>query len=114
MDNFVLDWKIFAEEVLGEIGFGSDARAVACRDTAREDHCHCRHLDFLIGSYPRLEEDALIQKIYKLDDTTSQILEDQAIFDNDLKTIGLQRGQAGENTDAAARLDGQKRSSNWR
>ena len=31
--------------------------------------------------------DALIQKIDKSDDTTSRILEDQAIFDNDLKTI---------------------------
>ena len=32
-------------------------------------------------------KDALIQKIDKLDDTTSRILEDQAMFDNDLKTI---------------------------
>ena len=27
-----------------------DAREVACGDGAREDHCHCRHVDFLIGS----------------------------------------------------------------
>ena len=26
MDNFVLDWGTFAEEVVGEIRFGSDAR----------------------------------------------------------------------------------------
>ena len=32
-------------------------------------------------------KDALIQKIDKLDFTTSRILEDHAIFDNDLKTI---------------------------
>ena len=32
-------------------------------------------------------KDARIRKIGKLDDTTSRILEDQAIFDNDLKTI---------------------------
>ena len=62
---------------------------MACGDRAREDHCHCRHVDFLIGSYPRLGKDALIQRIDKLDDATSQILEDQAILDNDLKTIGL-------------------------
>ena len=51
----------------------------------------CHHVDFLIGSYPRVGKDALIQKIDKLDDTTSRILEDQAIFDNDLKTIRLHR-----------------------
>ena len=34
-------------------------------------------------------KDALIQNVDKLDDTTSRILEDQAIFDNYLKTIRL-------------------------
>ena len=53
------------------------------------DHCHCHHVDFLIGRYPRLGKDALIQNINKLDDTTSRVLEDKAIFDNDLKTIRL-------------------------
>ena len=36
-------------------------------------------------------KDALIQKINELDDTTSRILEDHTIFDNDLKTIRLHR-----------------------
>ena len=36
-------------------------------------------------------KDALDQKIDTLDDTTSRILEDQATFDNDLKTIRLHR-----------------------
>ena len=36
-------------------------------------------------------KDALIRKIDKLDDTTSRILEDQAIFDNDWKIIRLHR-----------------------
>ena len=60
---------------------------MACGDGAREDHCHCRHLDFFIGSFARLGKDAGIQRIYKLQDTTGGILEDQAIFDNDLKSI---------------------------
>ena len=64
-----------------------DAKEVACRDGAREDHCHCRHVDFLVGSYPWSGKDAIIQKIDKFDDTTGGILEDQAIFDNTLKSI---------------------------
>ena len=48
-------------------------------------------MDFLIGSYPRVCKGALIQKIDKLQDTTSRILEDQAIFDNNMKTIRLHR-----------------------
>ena len=53
---------------------------MACGDTARADHCHCRHVDFLIANYPRLAKDAPIQRIDKLDDTTSGIVEDQANF----------------------------------
>ena len=64
-----------------------DAKEVACGDGAREDHCHCRHVDFLFGRYPRPGKDASIQRIDKLDDTTGGILEDQAIFDNTLKSI---------------------------
>ena len=59
-----------------------DAKDVACGDGAPEDHCHCRHVDFLMGSYPRVGKDALIQMGDKLDDTTGGILENQAIFDN--------------------------------
>ena len=66
-----------------------DTKKVACGKDGSADHCHCHHVDFLIGSYPRLGKDALIQNVDKLDDTTSRILEDQAIFDNYLKTIRL-------------------------
>ena len=88
-----------------------DAKEVVCGDGAREDHCHCPHVDFLIGSYPRVGKDALIQRIDKLDDTTGRILEDQAIFDNALKSIrclstGL-RGQAGDNAGTPAGNGGQ-------
>ena len=62
-------------------------KKAACGQAGSEDHCHCHHVDFLIGSYPWVGKDALIQKIDKLDDTTSRILQDHAIFDNDLKTI---------------------------
>ena len=66
-----------------------DIKKAACGQAGSGDHCHCHHVDFLIGSYPQVGKDALIQKIDKSDDTTSRILEDQAIFDNDLKTIRL-------------------------
>ena len=59
---------------------------MACGDRAREKNRHCRHVDFLSGSYPRMGKDALIQRIDKLDDTTGGMLEDQAIFNNDLKS----------------------------
>ena len=64
-----------------------DTKEAAGGKAGSEDHCNCRHLDFLIGSYPRMGKDALIQRIDKLEDTTSRISEDQAIFDNDLKTM---------------------------
>ena len=57
--------------------------------TRSEYHLQCRYVDLLIGSYPRAGEDTLIQRIDKLDDTTSGILDDQAIFDNNLKPILL-------------------------
>ena len=60
---------------------------MACRDEAREDHCHCRHVDFLIRSYLWPGKDAIIQSIDKVDGTTGRILEDQTIFDNALGSI---------------------------
>ena len=68
-----------------------DTRKAACERDGSGDPCHCHHVDFLLGSYPWLGKDALIQKIDKIDDTTSRILEDQAIFDNDLEGIQLHR-----------------------
>ena len=69
-----------------------DIKKAARGQAGSGDHCHCHYVDFLIRSYPRVGNFALIQKIDKLDDTTSRILEDQAIFDNDLKTIRSHRG----------------------
>ena len=74
----------------------NDTRKAACAKAGSGDHCHCHHchcyhMAFLIRSYPRVGKDALIQKLHKLDETTSRIREDQAIFDNDLKTIRLHR-----------------------
>ena len=64
-----------------------DAKEVACGDGAREDHCHCRYVDFLIGSYFRVGKGAIIQRMDKFEDTTGGVLEDQANFDNTLKSI---------------------------
>ena len=65
-----------------------------CGKAGSGDQCHCHHVDFLIGCFPGVGKDALIQKLDKfdhttLDDTTSRILEDQAIFETDLKTARL-------------------------
>ena len=71
-----------------------DIKKAACGQAGSGHHCHCHHVDFLIGSWMPLFgiiKDALIRKMDKLDDTTSRILQDQAIFDNDPKTIGLHR-----------------------
>ena len=62
---------------------------MACGGTVREDHCHYGHVDFLIRTHPPVGKDAPIQRIEKVDHTTSGIPEDQAIFDNDLESIRL-------------------------
>ena len=59
---------------------------MACGDRVREDHCHCRLVDFLMGRYSRLGKDAITQRIDKVDDTTGGINENQAIFYNALKS----------------------------
>ena len=48
-----------------------DIKKAGCGQAGSGDHCHCHHVDFLIESYPRVSKDALIQKIDKLDGTTS-------------------------------------------
>ena len=53
-----------------------DIKKAACGQAGSGDHCHCHHVDFLIRIYLQVGKDALIQKIDKLDDTTSRIPED--------------------------------------
>ena len=53
-----------------------DTKEAACRKAGSQNHCHCRRVDFLIGSHPRVGKYALIQRINRLDDTTGGILED--------------------------------------
>ena len=72
-----------------------DIKKAACGQAGSGDHCHCHHVHFLIRRCPRVGKDAFVQKIDKLDDTTSSILEDQAIFDNDLNTIRSHREDYG-------------------
>ena len=47
-------------------------------------------MDFLIGTYPCVRKDALIQRIHKSGDTTGEIVEDQAILDKAVKSIRCQ------------------------
>ena len=68
-----------------------DTMKAVCGTAGSSDHCHCHHVDFVLRSYPRVGKDALIQKLDRFDDTTSGILGEQAIFDNDLKIIRLHR-----------------------
>ena len=77
-----------------------DIKEAACGKAASGAHCHCQHVYFLIGSSPWVGKNALFQRIDKLEDTTSGILEDEAIFDNHLKTNWLQP------EDYEAKLDG--------
>ena len=71
-----------------------DIKEAACGRARSEGHCHCRHVDFVIGSFFRVRKDALIQRIDKFNDTTSGFLDDQDILDNDLMTIRLHRTSA--------------------
>ena len=60
----------------GDCHLHEDTKKTACRKTGGGDQCHCHHVDFLMGSYPRVGKDVPIKKIDRLDDTTLRILED--------------------------------------
>ena len=62
-----------------------DSKKAACGRAGSEDHCHCRHVEFLISS--RAGNDSPIQRINNSEDTISGSFGDQTIFDNGLKTI---------------------------
>ena len=64
-----------------------DAKEVGCGVGVREDHRHCGHVDFLIGSHSRMGKGAILQGSDNLENTSGGILEDQAIFHSALKSI---------------------------
>ena len=70
--------------------------------------CHCEHVSFLMGKYPKMGMDAIVHRLDRLDNAkdglgedVAGILDDQSAAERDMAQLPAERDQYGENLELA-------------
>ena len=70
--------------------------------------CHCEHVSFLIGKYPKMEMDAVVQHLDRLDnqidgleEDTAGILDDQSEAERDMAELRAEQDRYQEKLEMA-------------
>ena len=82
---------------------------VGCAGAGRKHvECHCEHVSFLIGKYPKMEMDAIVQHLNRLDNAKDSleedvagILDDQSAAERDMAELQAEQDRSRENLELA-------------
>ena len=92
------------------MGDGSEAPGTAgCAGSGgRHAECHCEHVSFLIGKYPKMGMDAIVHRLDRLDNArdgleedVAGILDDQSAAEKDMEELQVERDRYRENLELA-------------
>ena len=74
----------------------------------RHAECHCRHVSFLMGKYPKMGMDAIVHRLDRLDNAkdgleedVAGILDDQSAAEKDMAELRAERDRYRENLELA-------------
>ena len=74
----------------------------------RHAECHCEHVSFLMGKYPKMGMDAIVHRIDRLDNAkdgleedVAGILDDQSAAEKDMEELRVERDRYRENLELA-------------
>ena len=89
----------------GEAEETRDPRATSCANSGvRHSECHCEHVSFLIGKYPKIGKDVILERLdrptdqwYECDETAAGILDDQTKLEKDVAVLRVEEAQYHEN-----------------
>ena len=87
----------------------TEPRTTSCADSGvRHSECHCEHVSFLIGKYPNIGKDVIVEQLdrlteqwYEFDETATGILYDQTKLKKDLAGLQVEQAQYHENVRTA-------------
>ena len=92
------------------MGDGSEAPGTAgCAGSGgKHAECHCEHVSFLMGKYPKMGMDAIVHRLHSLDNAkdgleedVAGILDDQSAAERDMAELRAERDRYRENLELA-------------
>ena len=82
--------------------------AGCARSGGRHAECHCEHVSFLMGKYPKMGMDAIVHRLDRLDNAkdgleedVAGILDDQLAAERDMAELRVERGRYRQNLELA-------------
>ena len=99
-------------DATGDTPMGDESeapRSAGCAGSGiRHAECHCEHVSFLMGKYPKMGMDAIVHRLDRLDNAkdgleedVAGILDDQSAAEKDMKELRAERDQYRENLELA-------------
>ena len=89
-------------DAVGDTPMGDECeapRTAGCgKSGGKQAECHCEHVSFLMGKYPKMGMDAIVQRLYSLDNAkdvlqedVAGILDDQSAAEKDMEELPAER-----------------------
>ena len=99
-------------DAIGDTPMGDESEApgtAGCAGSgARHAECHCEHVSFLMGKYPKMGMDAIVHRLDRLDNAKdgleediAGILDDQSASEKDMEELQVERDRYRENLELA-------------
>ena len=99
-------------DAIGDTPMGDESEApgtAGCAGSGRRHaECHCEHVSFLMGKYPKMEMDAIVHGLDRLDngkdgleEDVAGILDDQSAAEKDMEELRAERERYRENLELA-------------
>ena len=90
---------------MGEAEETVEPRTTSCTDSGlRHSECHCEHVSFLIGKYPKIGKDVIVERLdrptdqwYKFDETAAGVVDDQTKLEKDVARLRVEQAQHHKN-----------------
>ena len=97
---------------MGDTPMAEDSEAPGTAGCAgsggKHAECHCEHVSFLMGKYPKMGMDAIVHRLDRLDNAkdgleedVAGILDDQSAAEKDMEELRAERGRDRENLELA-------------
>ena len=99
-------------DAIGDRPMGDESEAPGTAGCAgsggKHAECHCEHVSFLMGKYPKMGMDAIVHRLDRLDnakdgleDDVAGILDDQSAAERDMSELRAEQAQYPENLELA-------------
>ena len=96
-------------DAIGDTPMGDESGTAGCAESGgKHAACHCEHVSFLMGKYPKMGMDAIVHRLDRLnnakdglEEEVAGILDDQSAAEKDMEELRAERDRYRENLELA-------------